>query len=66
MEVAGNDGGTPGGSFDDARTKGTSDQTPCSGTKYTVAAEVRGAGTHTAGFVTRAPAGPSWGPSPPR
>ncbi|PBC59892.1 hypothetical protein BKI49_31190 [Streptomyces sp. Tue6028] len=55
VEVAGNDGGTLSGSFDDARTKWTSDRNPSSGTKYTVTAKVPGAGTHTAGFVTRAP-----------
>ncbi|MGD1225795.1 Ig-like domain-containing protein [Streptomyces krungchingensis] len=55
VKVAGNDGSTLSGSFDDARTRWTSDRNPYSGTKYTVTAKVPGAGTHTAGFVTRAP-----------
>ncbi|MEV5959117.1 Ig-like domain-containing protein [Streptomyces sp. NPDC051987] len=56
VTVAGNDGSTLAGGFNDARTKWTSARNPYSGTKYTVTAKARGASDETvATFTTRSP-----------
>ncbi|MER6540325.1 Ig-like domain-containing protein [Streptomyces sp900105755] len=56
VTVAGDDGSTLPGTFDDARTKWTSAKNPYSGTKYTVTAKARGASDETvAAFTTRSP-----------
>lgn len=56
VTVAGNDGSTLSGTFNDARTKWTSAKDPYSGTKYTVTAKAQGATDETvATFTTKAP-----------
>ncbi|MGW3130723.1 L,D-transpeptidase [Streptomyces sp. NPDC001123] len=56
VTVAGNDGSTLSGTFNDARTKWTSAKNPYSGTKYTVTAKAQGATDETvATFTTKAP-----------
>ncbi|MEW1778331.1 Ig-like domain-containing protein [Streptomyces sp. NPDC086777] len=56
VTVAGNDGSTLAGSFNDAKTKWTSAKNPYSGTKYTVTAKAQGAADETvATFTTRSP-----------
>ncbi|MFJ8487950.1 Ig-like domain-containing protein [Streptomyces sp. NPDC094038] len=56
VTVAGNDGSTLAGTFDDAKTKWTSAKNPYSGTKYTVTAKARGAtGETVATFTTKSP-----------
>ncbi|MGY5012652.1 L,D-transpeptidase [Streptomyces sp. 900105755] len=56
VTVAGNDGSTLSGTFDDAKTKWTSAKNPYSGTKYTVTAKAQGAADETvATFTTKSP-----------
>ncbi|WP_181802823.1 L,D-transpeptidase [Streptomyces shenzhenensis] len=56
VTVAGNDGSTLAGTFNDAKTKWTSARNPYSGTKYTVTAKALGATDETvATFTTRSP-----------
>lgn len=56
VKVAGNDGSTLDGSFNEARTKWTSAKNPYSGTAYTVTAQARGADARTTTFTTGSPA----------
>ncbi|MFG2966609.1 MULTISPECIES: Ig-like domain-containing protein [unclassified Streptomyces] len=56
VTVAGNDGSSLSGTFNDAKTKWTSAKNPYSGTKYTVTAKARGAADETvATFTTKSP-----------
>ncbi|MFK4104589.1 Ig-like domain-containing protein [Streptomyces sp. NPDC019531] len=55
VKVAGNDGSTLAGAFNDARTKWTSSTNPFSGTKYTVTAQAEGGTAETATFTTKSP-----------
>ncbi|MFJ8539404.1 Ig-like domain-containing protein [Streptomyces sp. NPDC093591] len=56
VKVTGDDGSALKGSFDEARTKWTSDQNPYSGTEYTVTATAAGASAATtATFTTKSP-----------
>ncbi|WP_406005789.1 Ig-like domain-containing protein [Streptomyces sp. NBC_00637] len=55
VKVTGNDGSTLAGSLDAAGTTWKSTANPYSGTKYTVTAQVEGAGARTATFTTKSP-----------
>jgi hypothetical protein len=56
VTVAGNDGSTLSGTFNDAKTTWTSARNPYSGTKYTVTAKAQGAADETvATFTTKFP-----------
>jgi hypothetical protein len=56
VKVAGNDGSTLDGSFNEARTKWTSAKNPYSGTEYTVTAQTQGADAKTTTtFSTESP-----------
>ncbi|MEU9409633.1 Ig-like domain-containing protein [Streptomyces sp. NPDC048281] len=52
VAVAGNDGSTLAGTFNDAKTKWTSAKNPYSGTKYTVTAKAQGATDETVATLT--------------